>query len=129
MKTESLSNSRALIAPGARLNWRPGSIARFESLWSILHKLVYLNDVKVKELTFALNPPQFWRAEAAKRVSLSLVKELTFTLNPRQFWRAEAAKRVSISLLDFQSLSRRRLQWLLRLRSETTQSSHRTSYH
>ena len=93
MNKDSLSESRVLIAPGARLNWRPGSIARFESLWSILHKLVYLNDVNVKELTFALNP---W-----------------------QFWRAQKAKPVSISLLDFGSLSRRRLQWLLGLRSET----------
>lgn len=40
-------------------------------------------------------------------------------LNPRLFWRSESGKPVSISLLDFYSVSRSRLQWLLGLRTRT----------
>ena len=39
----------AMPAPGA-LNWRPEGLARFESLWSMLHKLQYLNHASAMTL-------------------------------------------------------------------------------
>lgn len=41
---EIVSTSKAMHVPGL-LNWRPEGLARYESLWSILHKLQRLNYV------------------------------------------------------------------------------------
>lgn len=88
--------SRALLAPGTRLNWRPEGVTCFESNWSILQKLVYLNEVNISELCEVLSDPVFWFDSSRKRT-------------------------VSFSLHDFGFLSRKRLQWLLKIDRETAE--------
>lgn len=66
-------DGRALFAPSVRLNWRPEGVTCYESIWSILHKLVYLNRVNSGELCAALaDPVRFIGSVDRKHLALSL---------------------------------------------------------
>lgn len=83
---EVYSERRALFAPGVHLNWRANGVSRFESSWSILQKLAYLNGVGLAELRVLLGDESYSHRTTTR-----------CTLN------------------DFGYLSRRRLQYLLKL--------------
>lgn len=79
----------ALYAPGVHFNWRPESVAPYESAWSLVNKFVALNHVDITESARLLV-----RHERA------------------------AAKRHPTSLIDVacsHDLDPRRLQWLFKL--------------
>lgn len=78
-----------LYAPGVHFNWRPESVAPYESAWSLVNKFVELNHIGIAETAWLLVRPEW---AAAKRHPTS-----------------------SIAVASAHDLDPRRLQWLFRL--------------
>ncbi len=78
-----------LYAPGVRFNWRPESVAPYESAWSLVNKFVALNHVDIAETAWLLVRSEW---AVAKRHSTS-----------------------SIAVASARDLDPRRLQWLFEL--------------
>jgi hypothetical protein len=92
-----------LVSMRRYLNWRPEAIVRYESSWSILHKLSYLNRARYPDL-------------------LEVLAHRTFLLEPKR------PSRMAFSFDDIGPLSRRRLTWMLELPEDVVMYARTNAY-